>query len=795
MKTKYHILWLALLSLGFGILAGCSDDNNNDSNNDQTDTDTTTPVTDVGVDISDATTLSAQIESVSIDDSKNVSVDFYLSNANGVAVIGLDKLDSIASLGVGIAKLGTPQPLRTNKDAVADYNTKDEMAESKEWISYINNEVEPGTGAGTKAATEWQAGIETSCKLDCIENLGSGHYRYTFSKALGDYSQFDGLDTSYDANATTRVYLELLPSSDSDPSTMLINTTYDFIPATGAVAEADEDRQVIDPEQACYRCHTADRSDTEKRLLMHGGKRYAFEGCVMCHTTYSADPETGNPIDMATLVHKIHQADYKIVGHNASVNNFSGVHYPGEIADCQSCHISDATAQASQYYIPTNNSCLSCHKDKISEAPSDWDGTAASLFHDRDLFPNAWANSCAGCHPDDTNPKGAGLIHDQLFETRSAVKAEYAMTMGTVSLGVDSLTVTVNFAKSNVLPTTDTAISALWLVVNGNPDVLVRPENNGQHKLWDISKNSDNVTVSSSANILTATISGITPADFGDTASAVVKAKMVVCADRSSRTSVACSSDDADTDVEVISDNGLDLTGAASSRTAVADEALCKSCHDSEMQQRIVDAHTLATNFAAGNDSCGSCHNPVSATSLTDGSCNSCHNNDTVAYMGANMYHTAGIDHIKSIRTVNNTLNYREMVHSLHAGTRTVKAMGATREEATYPQPATNCRACHDEGQLDFAGLKTENSEIVATPDATADGQVAELSPTVATCAGCHTNVADWAGHAREFGGVYEADASGGRIYNAGDETCYYCHAEGKAYGVIEIHNQAQSSN
>ncbi|MCD8475880.1 MAG: hypothetical protein LRY40_04985 [Shewanella fodinae] len=102
---------------------------------------------------------------------------------------------------------------------------KTKMAEGKEWISYINNQVTPGSGAGTKATTEWQAGIETSCKLDCITNLGSGHYRYTFSKALNAYSQFDGLDTSYDANATTRIYLELLPSSDSDVTKKLINIT------------------------------------------------------------------------------------------------------------------------------------------------------------------------------------------------------------------------------------------------------------------------------------------------------------------------------------------------------------------------------------------------------------------------------------------------------------------------------------------------------------------------------------------------------------------------------------------
>ncbi|MCH1918938.1 OmcA/MtrC family decaheme c-type cytochrome [Shewanella sp. A3A] len=791
MKTRIHILWLALLSLSFGILAGCSDDNNDKTNN------PAPPVNDVGLNIKDTTTLKAQIAAVSIDESTQVSVDFYLSDANGVAVTGLTQLDDIATLGVGIAKLGRPQPLLPNKDAIAASNSSGSMAEGKQWISYINHEVAPATGATAHATTEWQATIETGCKLDCIEDLGEGRYRYTFSQTLDSYPQFDGLDTRYDADATTRVYLELLPDSSNDVSQKLINVTYDFVPATGAVADAADRRELIDPQQSCYRCHSADLSSNEHRLLMHGGKRFSFAGCVMCHTSYSGDPETGNPIDMATLVHKIHQADYTIVGHNANVHNFSGVHYPGDIADCQSCHIPAATAQTDQYYIPGNNGCLSCHNAQISQAPNTWDGTAAALFHDRDLFPQAWRNSCAGCHPDSTNPKGAGLIHEQLFTTRSSIKDLYSLSLSAVAMDTNTLTATVDFGRLTTFPAQDNAISALYLVVNGKPDVVNRPVNNGQHKLWDISHTSDNVTLSMAGNRLTATISGVNSADFGDVTAAVVKAKILVCANEETMTAVACSANNDATIVEVVSDNGLDLAGNAVSRAVVADESRCQACHDQEMQQRIVSAHTLASSaganpqFAPGNDNCGSCHNMISATALTDGSCNSCHNNDTVAYMNASIYHTAGIDHIKSLRTVNNSFNYREMVHSLHAGTRTVRGMGAARDGVTYPQPANNCRACHAEGQLNFAGLQTENSQFVATAGATADGQAVELSPTVAACAGCHTNVADWADHAREFGGVFAADASGGRIYQVGDETCHYCHAEGQAYGVIKLHQQS----
>ncbi|MGI2855967.1 multiheme c-type cytochrome [Shewanella algae] len=121
---------------------------------------------------------------------------------------------------------------------------------------------------------------------------------------------------------------------------------------------------MIDQQQACYRCHDSDsdkRGKSEARLLMHGSKRFAFEGCVMCHTSYSGDPETGSALDMATLTHQIHQGEYKVIGYQGHEYDYSQLHYPGDIKDCNSCHIPDAAPQANQYFIPGSNSCLSCH--------------------------------------------------------------------------------------------------------------------------------------------------------------------------------------------------------------------------------------------------------------------------------------------------------------------------------------------------------------------------------------------------------------------------------------------------
>ncbi|MGI2855968.1 hypothetical protein ACRTDR_17490 [Shewanella algae] len=41
------------------------------------------------------------------------------------------------------------------------------------------------------------------------------------------------------------------------------------------------------------------------------------------------------------------------------------------------------------------------------------------------------------------------------------------------------------------------------------------------------------------------------------------------------------------TRIEVIADNPLSLTGSAASNKALADEAACRRCHDSDMQQGL----------------------------------------------------------------------------------------------------------------------------------------------------------------------------------------------------------------
>ena len=139
--------------------------------------------------------------------------------------------------------------------------------------------------------------------------------------------------------------------------------------------------------EPCNGCHT--------RMTLHG-RRHSVELCVMCHTPQSTDPDTGNTVDMAVMIHKIHMGaelpsvedgiPYQIIGHNQSVHDYSTVEYPADVRRCETCH-KDA-AQADRYLTePSLAACGSCH-DNVDFATGE---------HHADL-PQVSDNQCANCH-------------------------------------------------------------------------------------------------------------------------------------------------------------------------------------------------------------------------------------------------------------------------------------------------------------------------------------------------------------------------------------------------------------
>lgn len=135
----------------------------------------------------------------------------------------------------------------------------------------------------------------TSDSAGAYTDLGGGHFRYTFSKAV------PGTD---DPGATHRVGV-YARRPNGDEGTDIVNDTLDFVP-TGLVPATDRD---IVTTEACNGCHAP--------LSAHGGFRQKAELCVTCHTPQLFDPDSEdpalpgemNPLDLSVMVHRIHDGE------------------------------------------------------------------------------------------------------------------------------------------------------------------------------------------------------------------------------------------------------------------------------------------------------------------------------------------------------------------------------------------------------------------------------------------------------------------------------------------------------
>ena len=166
-------------------------------------------------------------------------------------------------------------------------------------------------------------------------------------------------------------------------------------------------RRTVVAEANCNNCHVA--------LSLHGGLRNNVEYCVLCHNPSNTDASTratatiasyqtqpAQGINFSLLVHRIHDganaaADnpknpYIVVGHGGSINNFSGVLFPGMSAtgsapyleNCSFCHVNSSEQNDlpnmgnlnpvtdPQGWInpiqPISSACSGCHVSKSESA-------------------------------------------------------------------------------------------------------------------------------------------------------------------------------------------------------------------------------------------------------------------------------------------------------------------------------------------------------------------------------------------------------------------------------------------
>ncbi|MGL6124793.1 MAG: OmcA/MtrC family decaheme c-type cytochrome, partial [Shewanella sp.] len=279
----------------------------------------------IGVNIDTTPTLKAHFTDATIDAGK-VTVNFTLENANGVAVLGLNKTHDLR---FGIAQL-TPV-----KEKVAET----EVDRGLQWQAYINTKKEPGKmpedTSFLEPSDQFQANVEAANKCEtCLVDNGDGSYSYTYQANIANVTT--PVAVSYKAEYTQRATLELeLPQ-------VVANAHLDWQPSTGKT-EGIASRNVVSIE-TCYTCHQPDS------LQLHGGRRLDIENCASCHTATSGDPESGNSVDFTYMIHAIHKgadrvsydaegnktaAPYKIIGYGGKVIDYGKVNFPQKpAADC-----------------------------------------------------------------------------------------------------------------------------------------------------------------------------------------------------------------------------------------------------------------------------------------------------------------------------------------------------------------------------------------------------------------------------------------------------------------------------
>jgi len=161
-------------------------------------------------------------------------------------------------------------------------------------------------------------------------------------------------------------------------------------------------RRVVVDDDKCESCHS--------NLALHGTIRHDVQYCVTCHNPAATDVDElqegamEQSIHFKYMVHKIHRGaelenGYVVAGHNQSVHDYGHVEYPGDLRNCDKCHVNDSqqlslpaglleTTTPQEWWdpmMPVASACLSCH---------DSDNAAAHAYANTTFF----GESCATCH-------------------------------------------------------------------------------------------------------------------------------------------------------------------------------------------------------------------------------------------------------------------------------------------------------------------------------------------------------------------------------------------------------------
>lgn len=213
---------------------------------------------------------------------------------------------------------------------------------SEQYTNHITRSVtDPKTGRTATQGTLDSGGA--------FHSLGDGLYTYTFKTKVA------GFDPTATHSVGGQAERDL---TQFNLGVQGIDDVYTWVPNGTPVTTV---RDVVGTP-ACNQCHNP--------LAMHGGARQKVAYCILCHNPQSSDPFTGNSLDMAVMIHKIHNGPnlpsvkaggkYELTNYKGVPQDFSETTFPRDIRECTTCH--QQASQAQQYNTcPHDTACASCH--------------------------------------------------------------------------------------------------------------------------------------------------------------------------------------------------------------------------------------------------------------------------------------------------------------------------------------------------------------------------------------------------------------------------------------------------
>ena len=621
--------------------------------------------------------------------------------------------------GTGLDRAGTRTQGAISANFTVAYLPVEERIDGPVVLPYVNYITREVASSTDESQTATQPVAESSGTWTAVD-AADGIYRYAFEVALPE-------DYPEDKTHTIGIYA----TRTVDGVRYVANASPSFRPDGEEIVDT---RDVVTNE-ACNTCHTP--------LAIHGGAREDVKLCATCHAAGYADPETGNTIDFQTMIHKIHRgaslpsvADgdepYQIVGFRNSVHDYSGVHFPMDLRNCEVCHQGpDGDRWKTE---PARASCGSCHDQVWFEEgapPEDW-----MALHEGGDRPDD--GRCTVCH----EPEGDALSpiterHFTKFQEPTALDVDFALNDVTLEASrrlLIDFTVTVDgvgrdlvsdplprFSFTVAGPTTDYAFSASY---SPGGSVIAVDANAGRFT-YLLPDTVDAIAAEG----------GVEPVGTW-----AVGVEGYAANDAGTRYS-------GPNDIAYVA-----LTDAtAVPRRTVTEIGRCNGCHE------ILEFHGGARNDPMY---CAMCHNgnldtrgrgpaaPTGETLLTE------------------------------------TVSFAHLIHRIHTGESgardyTVYGFGGpvTFDELRYPADRRMCETCHvDEASYDLpladAAIPIRTRVIDDAKDVLEE---VFTPPTTAACTGCHDSLATEA-HAMTM------------TTAMGAEACATCHAAGSAFGVDTSH-------